>query len=81
MYTCIYIYVYMYIFIYVHVYVCVYVYMYICISLFLYIYIYICVYSPNKDFSQGRGSYFCCLVIPLCFRIAGGQPRCLSLGA
>ena len=41
-------------------------------------------FSPNKDFSQGRGSYFSCIVIPLDSRIAGRQvpkPRCLSPAA
>ena len=37
-------------------------------------------YSPNKDFSQGRGSYFFSIVIPLESRIAGRRPRYLSLG-
>ena len=37
------------------------------------------IYSPNYDFSQGRGSYFCSIVIPLESRIAGCQPTCLDL--
>ena len=37
------------------------------------------VYSPNNDGSQGRGSYFSSIVIPLEIRIPGGQPRYLSL--
>ena len=38
-------------------------------------------HSPNKDFSQGRRSYFSSIVIPLNSRIAGCQvpkPRCLN---
>ena len=35
--------------------------------------------SPNKDFSQGRGSYFCFIIIPHDSRIAGCQPTCLDL--
>ena len=49
--------------------------------IFIYIYIYIYIYSPNKDVSQGRGSYFSCIVILLYVRILGRQvpkPRCLS---
>jgi hypothetical protein len=34
---------------------------------------------PNKDASQGRGSYLCCIVILLCSMIAGCQPTCLDL--
>ena len=37
------------------------------------------IYSPNKDFSQGRGSYFLSIVIPLDSRIDGCQPTCLDL--
>ena len=40
--------------------------------------------SPNKDGSQGRGSYFSSIVIPLEVRIPGCQvpkPRCLSPAA
>ena len=35
--------------------------------------------SPNYDGSQGRGSYFFSIVIPLDVRIAGCQPTCLDL--
>ena len=38
-------------------------------------------YSPNYDFSQGRGSYLFCIVINLESRIAGGQPKYLSPAA
>ena len=44
----------------------------------------ISLYSPNKDFSQGRGSYFSFIVIPLAVRTPGRQvpkPRCLSPAA
>ena len=38
-------------------------------------------YSPNKDASQGRGSYFSCIVIPLGFAKARRRPRYLSPAA
>ena len=72
-YICIYIYIYIYIYI-------IYIHIYITYILDIHIYIYIYIYSPNKDASQGRGSYFSSIVIRLCFRIAGRQPRYLSLG-
>ena len=37
-------------------------------------------YSPNSDFSQDRGSYLACIIVPLESKIAGCQPRYLSLG-
>ena len=46
----------------------------------IYIYVKTKSYSPNKDFSQGRGSYFSCTVIPLESRFAGRRPWYLSLG-
>ena len=75
-------YTYMYIYIYIYIYIpstCMYISILICIYV-LHIY-HIYIYPPNKDSGQGRGSYFSCIVIPLDSRIAGRQPRCLSLGA
>ena len=36
-------------------------------------------FSPNRDFSQGRGSYFAFFVIHCNPRIAGCQPTCLDV--
>ena len=48
----------------------------------MYIYLcgkYIYIYIPQTVLAQLRGSYLACIVIPLKFRIAGHQPRYLSL--
>ena len=40
---------------------------------------YVYIYIPQTVLAQLRGSYFASIVIPLCSRIAGGQPKYLSL--
>ena len=59
-------------------------YIYVCIYVYVYkqygcVYIYTYVYIPQTVLAQLRGSYLAFIVIPLCSRIAGGQPKYLSL--
>ena len=59
---------------------CTYIYMHIFMWACTYTHLYIYLYSPNYDASQGRGSYFASIVIPLEIKIVGHQPRYQSLG-